>query len=111
MKIEISSKVNLDLSRDVRQLADDLIIRSSEFAELYRKIYDYCSVLRLKTTSYPYVINSSTTGDEFVATKIVIETHSGSMIEDDRLLIDEFNILIEKLEREFKYIEWNLSVQ
>lgn len=33
------------------------------------------------------------------------------MIEDDRLLIDEFNILVEKLEKEFKYIKWNLSVQ
>ena len=92
MKIEISSKVKIDLDKDIRKLSNDLIYKSADYDKLYGEIYNYCKVLRLKTTSYPYVLTKSTSGDTFIATKIIIETHSGSMIEDDSLLIREFNI-------------------
>lgn len=110
MKIEISSKVEIDMSLDIYQLGNTLIIRSNEFKELYKKIFEYSNVLRLKTTTYPHVLIKSASGDVFAFSKIIIETHSGSMIDNDSLLINEFNILIEEIENIFKYIKWNLSV-
>lgn len=107
MKIEISSKVEIDLSKDLYSIQNNLSLRSEEFKNCYNQIYDYCKILRLRTTSYPYLLDIS---EKCVFSKIVIETHSGSMIDNDSLLINEFNILIEKIENIFKYIKWNLSV-
>lgn len=73
MKIEISSKVKIDLDKDIRKLSSDLIYKSADFDKSYGEIYNYCNVLRLKTTSYPYILTKSTIGDIFVATRLLLK--------------------------------------
>lgn len=108
MKIEINSKVEVNLDRDIRNLKDDLNIRISEFSDCYSKITNYCSVLRLFITYYPWILMQNCAGNQNLTTKVIIETHSGSMKIDDAVLIREFNILIEEISNKYKYITWNL---
>lgn len=111
MKIEINSKVEVKLDRDIRRVRDKLNIHISEFSDCYNKITNYCSVLRLFITYYPWTLIQSCAENQNLVTKVTIESHSGSMKIDDSVLIREFNILIEEILNKYKYITWNLIIQ
>lgn len=104
MKLEINSKVEVNLNNiDVRSIISNLHLRVNEFSECNSKITAYSRILRLFSTFYPYLLDNG-----YLTTKIIIETHSGSMKIDDAVLIREFNILIEEISNKYKYITWNL---